>query len=81
MFHYCSCLISVLVSLQNYFSLFVVLGLPEMLVVTLCGQLIPFQWNEGTNEPFVVTLTVKKKINENLLSLEQNFVACLSFRF
>ena len=82
MFHYCSCLISVLVSLQNYSSLFVVWGLPETLVITLCGQVIPFQWNEGTNELFVVTLTVKKKkSNENLLSLEQNFVACLSFRF
>ena len=46
MFHDRSCLLSVLVSLQNYSSLFVI-------------QSLPFQWNEGTDKSFVITQTVK----------------------
>ena len=52
MFHYCSCLISVLVSLQNNSTLFVVRSLP------LYGRSLPFQRNEITDEWFVITLTV-----------------------
>ena len=47
LFQYCSGLIPVLVSLQNYSSLFVVPSLP------LYRRSLPFQWNEGTDESFL----------------------------
>ena len=59
MFHYCSCLVSVLVSLQNYSSCLPFVCYPKLRSLPLYGQSLPFQWNEGTNESFVVTLTVK----------------------
>ena len=70
-FYYCSCLISVLVFMQNYSSL-----LPKTLVgrypkhwsLPLYGQSLPFQWNEITDDLFVITLTDNKS-NKNLLSL------------
>ena len=56
MFHYCSYLISVLLSLQNYSSLLVVRLLP------LYGKSLTFQWNEGTDESFVVKAYPNSKI-------------------
>ena len=58
MFHYCSCLISVVVFLQNCFSLSFRCYC-KCWLLPLYVRSLPFQWNEGTNESFVVTLTVK----------------------
>ena len=80
-FHYCFCLISVLVSLQNYSSLFVVTPVclyPRHWLLPLCRRSLLFHWNEGTEESLIITVTVKWEWRKPIILMEQNFMTCIN---
>ena len=54
-FHCCSCLISVQCSCESTLVCFLFGRYPRHWLLPLYGQSLPFQWNEGTDESFVIT--------------------------
>ena len=58
MFHYCSCLISVPVCCKTTLICLLFCCYARHWLLPLYGQLLPFQWNKGTKESFITTLTV-----------------------
>ena len=50
----------VLTPVQTMYSSFLLFShYPEHWLLLLCRWLLPFQWNEGTSESFIITLTVR----------------------
>ena len=75
MFHYCSYLISVLASLQNYSSLFVVRLLPWTLVVSPIRMIVTLSM-ERVYRRIVPNSKIKRK---PVILMKQNFVAFIIF--